>query len=96
MLEKGEKIVALWMSGSEQAQIAEEVGVSPQTYPILSTNSFNMGTYFPGKPGWNERTQGKAFLKASETCKLSFLSILINVCKERSLYDIMICWSSTP
>ena len=42
--------------------------------------------------------QGEAFLKASEACKLSFLSILIhvNVCKERSLYDITICWLSMP
>ena len=30
-LEEREKIIALWTSGSEQAQIAEEVGLSPQT-----------------------------------------------------------------
>ena len=39
---------------------------------------------------------GEAFLKTSETCKLSFLSILIDVCKERCLYDITICGSSSP
>ena len=30
-LEKREKINALWTAGSKQAQIAEEVGLSPQT-----------------------------------------------------------------
>jgi len=30
-LEKREKIIALWTSGSKQTQIAEEVGLSPQT-----------------------------------------------------------------
>ena len=30
-LEEREKTIALWTSGSEQAQIAEEVGLSPQT-----------------------------------------------------------------
>jgi len=29
-LERREKIVMLWTSGSKQAQIAEEVGLSPQ------------------------------------------------------------------
>ena len=55
------------------------------------------GTYFPGKPGWKERTVSAPdvveFVEYSLV--LSFLSILINVCKERSLYDITIFWSLT-
>ena len=42
---------------------------------------------------WSTR---RSVPKASETCKLSFLSILINVWKEICLYDITICWSSSP
>ena len=33
-LEKREKVNALWTSGSKQAQIAEEVGLSPQTVHV--------------------------------------------------------------
>ena len=42
-LEKREKIITLCMSGSKQAQIAEEVGLCLKRYPILWTNSFIAG-----------------------------------------------------
>jgi len=47
--QRREKINALWTSGLNEAQIAEEVG--------LSLNKFlQRGTYLPKKPGWKERT----------------------------------------
>ena len=97
-LEKREKIIALWTSGSKQAQIAEEVGLSAQTVSNIVNKFLHRGTYFPGKPGWKERTVSTPeFVEFVEySLARSFLSILINVCKERSLYDITICWSSTP
>jgi len=55
MLEKGEKIIALWMSGSEQAQIAEEVGVSPQTVSNIVNKLIQHGDVFPWK-AWLEGT----------------------------------------
>ena len=55
-LERREKIIALWTSGSKQAQIAEEVGLSPQTISNIVNKFLQRGTYFPGKPGWKERT----------------------------------------
>ena len=42
-LERREKIIALWTSGSKQAQIAEEVGLSPQIP--------SKGDVFPWKAG---------------------------------------------
>ena len=41
MLEKRKKIIALWASGSKQAQIAEEVGLSPQTVSNI-VNKFSL------------------------------------------------------
>ena len=91
-LEKREKIIALLTSGSKQAQIAEEVGLSPQTVSNIVNKFLHRGTYFSGKPGWKERTVSTPdvveFVEYSLV--LSFLSILINVFKERSLYDITI------
>ena len=55
-LERREKIIALWTSGSKQAEIAEEVGLSPQTVSNIVNKFLQRGTYFPGKPGWKERT----------------------------------------
>ena len=55
-LENREKIIALWTSGSKQAQIAEELGLSPQTVLNIMNKFHQRGTYFPGKPGWKERT----------------------------------------
>jgi len=55
-LEKREKLIALCTSGSKQAQIAEEVGLSPQTVSNIVKKFLQRGTYFPGKPGWKERT----------------------------------------
>ena len=54
--EKREKIIALWTSGSKQEQIAIEVGSSPQTVSNIVNKFLQRGTYFPGKPGWKERT----------------------------------------
>ena len=48
--------LALWTSGSKQAQIAEEVGLSPQTVSNIVNIFLHRGTYFPGKPGWKEQT----------------------------------------
>jgi len=55
-LEKRKKIIALWTSGSKQAQIAEEVGLSPQTVSNIVNKFRQRWTYFPGKPGLKERT----------------------------------------
>ena len=55
-LERREKIIAIWTSGSKQAQIVEEVGLSPQTVSNIVNKFLQRGTYFPGKPGWKERT----------------------------------------
>ena len=55
-LGRREKIIALWTSGSKQAEIAEEVGLSPQTVSNIVNKFLQTGTYFPGKPGWKERT----------------------------------------
>ena len=41
-LERREKIIALWTSGSKQAEIAEEVGLSPQTVSNI-VNKFLQG-----------------------------------------------------
>ena len=50
-LEKREKMIALWKSGSKQGQIAEEVGLSPQTVSNIVNKFLERGTYFPGNPG---------------------------------------------
>lgn len=55
-VEKREQIIALWSPGVKQAQIAEVVGLSPQTVSNIVTNFLQCETYFPGKPGWMERT----------------------------------------
>ena len=55
-LEKREKIIALRTTGSKQAQIAEEVGLSPQTVSNIVNKFRQRWTYFPGKPGLKERT----------------------------------------
>ena len=55
-LGKREKIIALWMSGSKQAQITEEVGLSAQTVSNIVNKFLQRRTYVPGKPGWKERT----------------------------------------
>ena len=49
-LGRREKTIALWTSGSKQAQIAE--GLSPQTVSNIVNKFLQRGTYFPGKPGW--------------------------------------------
>jgi len=54
-LETREKIIALWTSGSKQAQIAEEVGLSPQTVSSIMNKFLQRGQYLPEKPGWEER-----------------------------------------
>jgi len=55
-LERREKIIAPWTSGLTQAQIAEEVGLSPQTVSSIVNKFLQRGTYLPDKPGWKERT----------------------------------------
>ena len=55
-LEKREKIIALWTSGSKQAQIAEEVGLSRQTVSNIVNIIRQRATYFPGEPGLKGRT----------------------------------------
>jgi len=51
-----EKIIALWTSGSKQAYIAREVGLSSQTVSNIVNKFHQRETYFPGKPGWKEQT----------------------------------------
>ena len=50
-LERREKIIALWTSGSKQAQIAEEVGLSPQTVSNIVNKIPSKGDVFPWKAG---------------------------------------------
>ena len=45
--------MGVWL---KQAQIAEEVGLLPQTVSNIVNKFLHRGTYFPGKPGWKERT----------------------------------------
>ena len=54
LVEKREQIIALWSSGTKQAQIAEVVGLSPQTVSNIVKHFLQHGMYFPGKPGWKE------------------------------------------
>ena len=54
-LKKKERIIALWTSGSKQAQIAKEIELSPQTAFNFVNKFLQRGTFFPGKPGWKER-----------------------------------------
>ena len=68
-LERREKIIALWTSGSKQAQIPEEVGLSPQTVSNIVNKFLQRGTYFPGKPGWKERTVSTPDVWAAVTAK---------------------------
>ena len=49
-LREGKKIIAPWTSGSKQAEIAEEVGLSPQTVSYIVNKFLQRG------PGWKERT----------------------------------------
>ena len=55
-LERSEKIIVPWTSGSKQAQIAEEVGLLPQTVSNIVNKFLQRGTFLPEKPGWKERT----------------------------------------
>ena len=61
-----------WFIASNASNVPSPVGRNEQ---LLALTLLNLSD-----------PQGEGFLKASETCKLSFLSILINACKERSLY----------
>jgi len=54
MLEKREKIIALWISGSKQTQIEEEVGLSPQMVSNIVNNFLQRGDVFP----WKARLEG--------------------------------------
>ena len=54
-LEKRETTIVLWTSGSKQSQIADEVGLSPETVFNIVTKFLQRGTYLPGKPDWKER-----------------------------------------
>ena len=69
-LEKREKIIALWTSGSKLAQIAEEVGLS-QTVSKILIKFLQRGTYFPGKPGWKERIVSTPDVEFVEYSKLT-------------------------
>ena len=77
-LEKREKIIALWTSGSKQAQIAEEVGLSSQTVSNIVNKFLERGTYFPGKPGCigrNEQFLPLWLLKTRRSVPKSFEDI---------------------
>jgi len=54
MLERREKIIVLWTCGSKQAQIAQEVGLSPQTVSNIVNKFLQRVKYLPEKPGWKE------------------------------------------
>ena len=71
-VEKREQIIALWSSGTKQAQIAEVVGLSPQTVSNIVKHFLQHGKYFPGKPGWKERTVSTPeVVEFVEYCKIT-------------------------
>ena len=71
-VEKRERIISLWSSGVKQTQIAEVVGLSPQTVSNIVNKFLQHGTYFPGKPGWKGQTVSTPdVVEFVEYCKIT-------------------------
>ena len=83
-LERREKIIALWTSGSKQAQITEEVGLAPQMVSNIVNKFLQRVTYLPGKPVWKVRIVSTAVTLLNLWNTLNLLSLAVTLQSQAS------------